>query len=189
MSIRAWSRRRTERPATVAVSQAPILYSPSPGDDLQLVEVGVGNYAAVLKLKVAESQQSFVASNAVSIVQGHYHQGAWFRAAYLNDEAVGFVMLFDPRGVDPVGDDPGETGWADGLVIWRFMIGQAHQGKGVGRRMMDTVIALARANGFDRLYLTFVDAEGGPEPFYLQCGFVRTGRVIDGEVEAVLELA
>ncbi|WP_422365280.1 GNAT family N-acetyltransferase [Pelagibius sp.] len=173
----------------MAVPEAQILYSPSPDDDLQLVAIDVGNYAAVVKLKVAESQESFVANNAVSIVQGHYHPGAWFRAAYLNGEAIGFVMLFDPRGVDPVGDDPGETGWEDGLVIWRLMIGREHQGQGLGRRLMEKVIALARTNGFERLYLTFVDAEGGPEPFYLQCGFARTGRVIDGEVEAVLELA
>lgn len=172
----------------MAVIEPKLHDDPAPDQGLRLVAVDVGNYAKVMRLKVAESQRNFVANNAASIVQGHYHEGAWFRAAYLNDEAVGFVMLFDPRDADPAGDDPAETGWEDGLVIWRLMIGEEHQGKGIGRRLMDTVIRLAKANGFERLYLTFVDAEGGPEPFYLRCGFVRTGRVIDGEVEAVLEL-
>ncbi|NIA68730.1 GNAT family N-acetyltransferase [Pelagibius litoralis] len=172
----------------MAIPESQILYNPSPDDALRLVEIDVDNYLAVLKLKLAEGQERFVADNAKSIVQGHYHEGAWFRAVCLDGEAVGFVMLHDLRNDDPVGADPGAADWQDGLFIWRLMIGQQHQGKGIGYRLMDVLIRIARASGYARLYLTFVDAEGGPEPFYRRCGFVRTGRVIDGECEAVLEL-
>lgn len=172
----------------MVVSEPRILYAPSSDDDLQLVEIDVGNYAEVLRLKLAEGQERFVADNAKSIVQGHYHEGAWFRAVYLDGEAVGFVMLHDLSNDDPVGADPGAADRQNGLFIWRLMIGRQHQGKGIGYRLMDILIRIARAGGFERLSLTFVDAEGGPEGFYRRCGFVTTGRIIDGELEAVLEL-
>ena len=164
-------------------------------DDLRLVEIDVHNYELVLRLKLAEGQQRFVASNAVSLVQGHYHDGAWFRAVYLGDEPVGFVMLHDPRDETVEREarghsfDPEDKVPDDGLFIWRLMIDRAHQGRGIGRRLIDLLAKLARANGFSRLYLSYEDAEGGPGPFYARCGFVKTGRMIEDEIEARLDLA
>jgi len=42
--------------------------------------------------------------------------------------------------------------------------------------------------GGTKVYLSYVPAEGGPGPFYASLGYRDTGRVHDGEVEAVLEL-
>jgi hypothetical protein len=42
--------------------------------------------------------------------------------------------------------------------------------------------------GVTALRLSFVDQPGGPEPFYVAKGFRRTGRIVDGEVEAELRL-
>ena len=172
-----------------------IIYTAGADDDLRLVEIDVENYPAVLRLKVAEGQQRFVASNAVSLAQGHYHPEAWFRAVYLNGEAVGFVMLYDPRRAsagrqaDGSRSDLGDMVAGDGLFIWRLMIGAQHQGRGIGRRLITLLAELTRANGFDRLYLSYEEGEGGPGPFYAGCGFVTTGRLIEGEVEARLDLA
>lgn len=171
-----------------------IIYSPVDDDDLKLVEIDVHNYGAVLRLKVEEGQGDFVASNAVSIVQGHYHRTAWFRAVYLSGEPVGFVMLYDPRNAtdESVQQNGHATEEAklpdDGLFIWRLMIDRAHQGRGIGRRLIALLARLAKANGFARLYLSYVEAEGGPGAFYARCGFVETGRIVDGETEAKLDL-
>ncbi len=171
-----------------------IVYTPAEGDSLRLVEIDVDNHLEILRLKVADGQGKFVAGNAVSMVQGHYHDTAWFRAVYLDDDPVGFVMLYDPRrettaaapgrdGFNPGGEVPD-----DGLFIWRLMVDRTHQGKGIGRRLIALLAELAKANGFRRLLLSYVDADGGPGAFYARCGFAKTGRFIDGEVEACLDL-
>lgn len=165
-----------------------IVYTPAPGDDLKLVVIDRDNYAPVLKLKVAEWQRGFVSSNAYSVAQGHYQREAWFRAVYLKGEPVGFVMLYDPRRATAAAGTEPELP-TDGLFVWRLMIDADHQRKGLGRRLVETLAALSRANGFSRLYLSYVEAEGGPGPFYARCGFVETGRIVDGETEARLDLA
>ena len=48
----------------------------------------------VLKLKVTEAQNQFVAPNTVSIAQAHFYpEKAWFRAIYADETAVGFLMI------------------------------------------------------------------------------------------------
>ena len=44
---------------------------------------------SILDLKVAKGQEKFVASNARSIAE------AWFRAIYVDETPVGFVMISD----------------------------------------------------------------------------------------------
>jgi len=56
-----------------------------------LHEVTARNLKAVLSLDVAESQGKFVASNAKSIAEAHFHPEAWFRAIYVGDQPVGFL--------------------------------------------------------------------------------------------------
>ena len=160
-----------------------LVYNPAKEDSLRLVAVDVENYAAVLRLKVAEAQRNFVASNAVSLVQGHYHEGAWFRAVYAGEDAVGFVMLHDPRS-----GKLGDFDTQGALFIWRLMIAEDHQGKGYGRGVLEILKRVARDNGFAALGLSYVEAEGGPGPFYARLGFRKTGRMIEDEVEARLDL-
>ena len=40
--------------------------------------------------------------------------------------------------------------------------------------------------GADALVLSWGEGRGSPRPFYEQAGFIPTGRMIDGEVEARL---
>ncbi|MEO3428542.1 GNAT family N-acetyltransferase [Pelagibius sp. CAU 1746] len=168
-----------------------INYRPAAGDDLRLVEIDKHNLEAVARLRLGAGQDRFVASNAFSVAQGHYYDSAWFRAIYLKDRPVGFVMLHDPRrGGDP--NDvtaPEEPVRDDGLFVWRFMIAAEFQGRGLGRRALELLARLARENGFPRLYLSYVEGEGGPAAFYARCGLTPTGRVLDGEIEACLDLA
>jgi len=171
-------------------------YRPAEGDSLRLVEITVENYLPILRLKVSEEQRQFVANNAVSLVQGHYHDTAWFRAIYEGEKPVGFVMLHDPRyepaeaaDEQPDSDfDPAGKVAEDSLFIWRLMIGDSHQGRGLGRRVIAILADLARSNGFSRLCLSYVEGEGGPGPFYEACGFLRSSRLIEDEIEACLEL-
>lgn len=134
------------------------------------------NVRALCLLDVAPHQQGFVAPNAVSLAQALVSEKAWVRAVYAGEEPVGFAMLSD--------DDEQPR-----YYLWRFMIDQRYQGHGFGKRAMDLVADYVRSRpGADRLYLSYVRAPGGPEAFYKSLGFVDTGEVHEGEVEAALDL-
>jgi len=148
--------------------------------DVTLREITEDTVVQVIKLSVAESQKGFVAPNAVSLAQALFAKTAWYRAIYLGGEPVGFVMLHDESLLDPPEPDP-EIG------VWRFMVDERFQGRGIGREALRQVIAHARAKGgFRALELSYVPGTGSPEPFYRSLGFEPTGRM-DGD-EVVLEL-
>lgn len=147
---------------------------------VSLREITADTVRAICALAVAEHQKGFVAPNAVSLAQALFAPEAWYRAVYRGDEPAGFVMLYD----ESLRPTPPET---PQIGVWRFMIDQRFQGRGVGRSALQQVIDQVRGRGrFRTLELSYVPGPGCPEPFYLGLGFRHTGRVDDGEV--VLEI-
>jgi diamine N-acetyltransferase len=147
---------------------------------VSLREITAETVIAITRLAVADSQKGFVAPNAISLAQALFAPEAWYRAIYLDDSPVGFVMLADESQRVPPPEQP-EIG------VWRFMIDARHQGQGVGRAALGLVIEeVRRRRRFARLELSYVPGPGCPEPFYLGLGFRPTGR-LDGR-EVVLEL-
>lgn len=143
---------------------------------VSLREITSETVRAVVKLSVAESQKGFVAPNAVSLAQALFAPEAWYRAIYCAEELVGFVMLEDESLVKPLPDKPG-------IGVWRFMIDEKFQGRGLGRAALQLVIQHAQNKGlFETLELSYVPGPGCPEPFYRGLGFRPTGKVDDGEV-------
>jgi diamine N-acetyltransferase len=136
-----------------------------------LREVTKETLLPVLRLKVAPEQEGFVATNAVSIAQAHFHpETAWFRAVYLDDMPVGFVM---------VEDDAAQSTY----MLWRFMIDARYQGQGIGRRALELVIDHVRTRpGATELLTSCVPGEGSPGPFYEKLGFAYTGEVDEDEL-------
>jgi diamine N-acetyltransferase len=146
-----------------------------------LREITEETVVPIVKLAVAERQKGFVAPNAVSLAQALFAKEAWYRAIYAGEEPVGFVMLYDESLRTPPPEAPG-------VSVWRFMVDERHQGRGVGRQALTRVIDHVRAKGvFTTLELSYVPGPGCPEPFYRSLGFRPTGRM-DGD-EVVLELA
>ena len=151
-------------------------------DRVTLREITAETVRAVTDLSVAEHQKRFVATNAESLAQALFAPEAWYRAIYLDDEPVGFVMLSDDSLLDPVPEKPE-------VALWRFMVDARHQHLGVGRVAMRLVLEHVRRKGlFEAMSLSFVPEEGGPEAFYRSFGFVPTGEIDDGEVVMVLAL-
>ena len=136
---------------------------------IQLREITKDNLNSILKLKVSESQNQFVATNAVSIAQGTYEEKAWFRGIFDDDEPVGFVML----------ELEEETG---DYYLWRYMIAEQHQGKGYGKTALVHIINMVKGlPNAKTLSLSYVPADGSPRPFYQKLGFAETGEVEEGE--------
>ena len=147
---------------------------------VSLREITADTVIPIVRLSVAESQKGFVAPNAVSLAQALFAPEAWYRAIYLGDEPAGFVMLYDEslRLSPPPQPEVG---------VWRFMIDQRFQGRGIGRAALTLVIEHARSKDvFRKLELSYVPGPGCPEPFYSSLGFRHTGRMDEDEV--VLEL-
>ncbi len=156
--------------------------TPIDPDHVTLREITADTVVAVIKLAVAEHQQNFVAPNAASLAQALFSDEAWYRAIYCGDELVGFVMLYDESLSTPPPEAPS-------VGVWRFMIDERHQGKGIGRAALLKVIEHVRAKGlFSSLELSYVPGPRCPEPFYRALGFQPTGRMEDDEIVLALPL-
>jgi diamine N-acetyltransferase len=152
-------------------------------DQVTLREITASTVRAVTKLSVTEYQNRFVAPNAVSLAQALFSPEAWYRAIYLAEEPVGFVMLADESLLDPLPENPK-------VAVWRFMVDAKHQRKGVGRAAMLQVIAHVRRKClFTKLAISYVPEEGGPEQLYLSLGFRPTGEMDEDEVVMELPLS
>jgi len=145
------------------------------------MEITDDNRDAVLAVRVHPDQEQFVASVADSLAEAAATPEAepWYRAVYVDDEPVGFVML-------SWNVPPDRTGVLGPYYLWRLIIDARHQGRGFGREVLTLVVDLVRANGATELLTSYHPGEGEPWPFYEKFGFTRTGEM-DGD-EPVLRL-
>lgn len=151
--------------------------------DVSLQEITASTVRAVTDLRVAPEQEAYVASNAVSIAQAHFHPEAWIRAVYAGADLVGFVMVRDETLLKSAAPLPN-------LSLWRFMIDHRFQKSGYGHMALDLVVSYARSRpGIESIQTSYVDGPNGPRNFYLAYGFRPTGEVKpNGEVCLTLEL-
>ncbi|CAN5285657.1 GNAT family N-acetyltransferase [soil metagenome] len=154
---------------------------------ITLAEITADTVRSVCGLDVAAEQRGYVAPNAISLAEANFNPGAWFRAVCLDGKPVGFVMLRDPSlpGAEPKGLATDEIG------LWRLMIDYRYQRRGYGRHALDLVRAtISGRRQFRRIVSSYIPGPHGPEAFYLEYGFSRTGglRNNDREIEIALEL-
>lgn len=152
---------------------------PARGSPVTLREIDRGNLRDVLRLKVGPEQEGFVAPNAVSIAQAHFHPEAWFRAIYAGETPVGFAMLED--WTQHAEEAPEDWLREPYVGLWRFMIDVRYQSLGFGAQAMRVLIEHARSRGARVMLLSFVPGTGSPEAFYRRFGFEATGEVSEGE--------
>lgn len=145
--------------------------------NVTLREITKDTVRTIVKLKVAPGQERFVANNGMSIAEAHYSpEVAWFRAIYVDDQPAGFVMLSDDS-VKQV------------YYLWRLMIDERFQRKGIGQRALKLVMDYVRTRpGATHLLTSVVPGEGTPGPFYEKLGFTYTGEVDDDELVMICTL-
>jgi RimJ/RimL family protein N-acetyltransferase len=159
-----WNERPTEAPSKV-----------------RLIEITTDNYEEIGRLETHHSQRRFVATMAQSYADALFPQVfeggpvlPWMRGIQADGVLVGFVML---ALVTEFHDEP---------YLWRLLVDRLHQGRGIGKRVLDEVVAQVTSTGSNSLVTSWVEGRGSPRPFYESYGFVPTGRIIEGEVEARL---
>jgi len=142
--------------------------------------VDASNVDAVMKLKVAAGQVSFVANNERSLAQVAYEPAGRAVALFDGDVAVGMMLLYDAR-LDK--EKPAQQ-----LYVWRLMVDAAHQRRGLGRLALQWVVAEARRLELETVGLSHVDKPGHAGGFYLEFGFSYTGELDDSERKMVYPL-
>lgn len=150
---------------------------------LSFVEVTPDNVGDVEQIAGHESQGRFVASVRCSLVDALLPEvvdGAplapWYRAVEADGELVAFVMLALITDHHP---DP---------YLWRLLVDRRHQRRGIGSMLLEMIVEQCREWGAAHLLVTWEEGRGSPRPFYEARGFVPTGRIIDEETEARLDL-
>ena len=132
---------------------------------INLREITSKNLKSIIDLNVKEDQKDYVASNSVSIAQGHYSKSAWFKGIFNDDRPVGFVML-----------DLIEEEYK--CFLWRFMIDRKYQGKGFGKIALTQVIDFVRSlNLYTYIATSYVPAENGAGGFYKNFGFIESEEI------------
>ena len=139
---------------------------------VELREITRENLDAVLNLKVAEHQKSFVSTTADSLAQAYvYRDTAFPFAIYAEDEVVGFIMLgyYESRKQ---------------YTLWKFLIDKEHQGKGYGKEALKQGITYLKEQ-FDakEIYTGVSLGNEAAKGLYKSMGFTQTGLIEEGMEE------
>lgn len=146
--------------------------------------VTIENWQTLIDLKVREDQKIFVASNLYSIAQSKFgddYEGLWDLfpfGIYDEDTPVGFLM-YALNFQHPTHQ----------AYIQRLMVDENFQGKGYGRFGMDWMLDLFRED--ERIKVVGISYEPDNEvarKLYAGLGFEETGKIVDGETEAMLKI-
>ena len=142
------------------------------------------NWRELIRLKVREDQTHFVASNLYSIAEAQFgdeYDGHWDLypyGIYDGDTPVGFLMY----GLNF--EHPSQQAF-----IIRLMVDEKYQGKGYGRFGMEKALEMFRLDErIQAVGISYEPENDSARKLYADLGFRETGRMIEGEVEAVLQL-
>lgn len=131
----------------------------------------------VRRLEVSPRQQRFIAGNAESLAEWRDHPGLKPLAIMAGPSVAGFVMYEENV------DDDGTTEFN----IFRLMIDRSHQGRGLGRKAMEALIAGLRTDPRPhRITTCFVPENQDARRLYASLGFVEVDVDDDGEIIAEL---
>ncbi len=153
----------------------------SPPEQVALVPITAESSLTYLGLQTHHSQRRFVAPMDQSFAQALFppleegHEVVpLLRGITADDEPCGFLML-------------AEAGPDSPPYLWRLLIDRMHQGRGIGRRVIGTLVEQLTAQGHRCLLLSYGEGPGSPRRFYDSLGFRPTGEVSEGEVVARLD--
>ena len=71
--------------------------------------------------------------------------------------------------------------------LWKLIVAERQQGRGIGRAIVQRVVELIRAEGATELLTSHGVGDGDPGGFYERLGFVPTG-AFDPQGERILRL-
>ena len=128
---------------------------------LILSPVSPGNWRKVIRVKVHEYQQDYVADPSYYLLLCHYGELWQPLAIFVGEQVIGFIMW----GIDP---QDGSC-WLGG-----FQIDAEWQGQGYGRQAMLQAMEILSVEQNTRHFALSVQPENPAKQFYESLGFVET---------------
>jgi diamine N-acetyltransferase len=135
-------------------------------------------------LRVSAAQENYIDGVADSLAEAAAspEAGPWYRAVYVDDTPVGFVML-------GIVDPPTDERYPFRYFLWRLLIDERFQRRGYGAQALDAVVAELRTRPrANVLFTSAVAGDASPISFYERYGFVRTGELFDDEIVLRLDI-
>lgn len=145
---------------------------------ISLRPIDASNRVAVEELRVGPGQERFVSGVSDSLAEAAEYPKACpvYWAIYAEEVPVGFVMISD-------GIPEGHPEYIGPYFLWKLLIDERFQGRGLGRATLDAIVGYVRDRpGAEALLTSAVPGEGSPIGFYERYGFERTGDVHEGEI-------
>ncbi|PQQ45666.1 GNAT family N-acetyltransferase [Bacillus thuringiensis] len=131
---------------------------------IYLKAIDKSNWEEAIRLSVKEEQQTFITSNLYSIAEVQFLDNFYANGIYLDEKMIGFTMF----GIDP--DD-------NNYWIYRLMIDENFQGKGIGKQAIYLVIDEIRRNNNANISIIMIGyaPENHTAKFvYKKAGFIET---------------
>ncbi|HEX8639085.1 MAG TPA: GNAT family N-acetyltransferase [Pyrinomonadaceae bacterium] len=94
-----------------------------------------------------------------------------FFIAELNGRAVGYAKLRENSAVDCLKS-------ANGVELQRIYLLERAKGRGVGAALLNRCLEVARAKGYEMLWLGVWELNSAALAFYEKAGFVKAGEVL-----------
>lgn len=152
-------------------------------DRVELVPVAADNRRAVGDLVTHKSQERFVSpmlGNFRDALVPPSLNGAtlvpWHRAIEADGEIVGFIMATEM------------TASHANPYLWRFLVDRMHQRRGIGSAALDQFEQRCRDQGATAIEVSWAEGPGSPAPMYQARGYVPSGKIEDGEIQAIKDL-
>ncbi len=147
----------------------------------------------ILKLKVSEDQQGFVAGNDISLIEAYIakiENGQIFPfGIYKNDLPIGFLMI--GYGADSSWDKAPAIA-QNNYDIRRLMIDTKYQGRGYGKKAIKLALEFISTSPCGKAkycWLSYEPENKAARDLYRSFGFVETGEKDGEELIAVLKLS
>lgn len=158
---------------------------------MELRKVDENNIWKLIKLKVAEGQTAFVATNTESLLEAYINVVAGDVALpfglYEGEEPVGFVMI----GYGSCGDEDEPEIAQGNYNLWRFMIDERYQRRGLGRKALAATLEYLRTRpcgAGEYCWLSYEPENTVAAALYHEFGFQENGQMCCDEIVAVCKL-
>ncbi len=159
---------------------------------LRLEKITGKNVWSILKLRVSEDQESFVAPNDISIIEAYTaitgNGYAFPFGIYEGETPVGFLMIgFD---ADDCWEDAPSIARGN-YNLWRLMIDKNYQNKGYGKEAVRLALEFIKTfpcGKADFCWLSYEPENEIASRLYHSFGFAETGEMDGDEIIAVLKL-
>lgn len=143
-------------------------------ENIRLKELNLDNWYECCQLEVSENQKAFLEPNSVSIAQSKFELTLKPYAIYLEDKVVGFLMY------NTVLEE------LDGYWVYRIMVDEKFQGKGIGKKATELMIAeIAKLPDAQKIIVGYHPDNVGAHHLYSSLGFIDNGNRFGKEMAVV----